>query len=392
MADGTKDKRELPLISVVVPVYNAERFLRATVESILAQTDPNYEVILVNDGSTDGSLALCRELEAEVAARRGIGTAHSSVTEPAAEGACPKGTDEYAESADRPAVVGAQGNPPLLRVIDQENRGVSAARNCGIREARGEYICFVDSDDLVTPGFVTDLRRGMEEAIAQGRRDVQVQIGRREVNEQGELLPDAITPPSEPTWIDPVELVNGMLLYTGDASFCTKLTPRRLLLEYPFEAGALAEDFRLQVRMTDALEGIYSLPQVDYIVLHRAGSLTRRKDIEHFSLVYISIVEAADYVEKELVLRHPELAVPAKRFALYERLDYLLHVPIADMNGDNEFYQGVVAYLRMKENRAAVRGNPYLDRKSRLYLRLLTAAPRLVRRVHRMTMKVRGIS
>ena len=355
MADGTKDKRELPLISVVVPVYNAERFLRATAESILAQTDPNYEIILVNDGSTDGSLALCQELETE-------------------------------------AVAGAQGRSPQFRVIDQENRGVSAARNRGIREARGEYVCFVDSDDLVTPEFVADLRMGMEEALRQGRHDVQVQIGRREVNEQGEPLPDAITPPAEPTWIDPVELVNGMLLYTGDASFCTKLTPRRLLLEYPFEEGALAEDFSLQARMTDALEGIYSLPQVDYVVLHRAGSLTRRKDIEHFSLVYISIVEAADYVERELVPRHPELAVPAKRFALYERLDYLLHVPIPDMNGDNEFYRGVMAYLRTKENRAAVRDNPYLDRKSRIYLRFLTAAPRLVRRMHRMTMKVRGIS
>ena len=354
------------LISVVVPVYNAERFLRATVESILAQTDPDYEVILVNDGSTDGSPALCRELEAEAAARRMAGTV--------------------------PASGAAQADSPLLRVIDQDNRGVSAARNRGIREARGEYVCFVDSDDLVTPSFVSDLREGMEEALRQGRRDVQVQIGRCEIDEAGNPLPDAITPPGEPVWIDPVELTKGMLLYTGDASFCTKLTPRRLLLKYPFEEGALAEDFSLQARMTGALEGIYSLPQVDYTVIHRAGSLTRRRDIEHFSTVYISIVKAADYIEQELAPLYPELSVPAKRFALYERLDYLLHVPIDDMNGSNEFYQDVMAYLRAKENRAAVRDNPYLDRKSRLYLRLLTAAPRTVRRVHRLTMKARGIS
>lgn len=346
------------LISVVVPVYNAEQFLRATAESILAQTDGNYEVILVNDGSRDGSLAVCRELEAKAAGRPDIGS---------------------------------KGAGPLVRVIDQENRGVSAARNRGIREAHGEYVCFVDSDDLVTPDFVADLRRGMQEALAQGRRNVQVQIGRREIDEQGHPLPDAITAPAEPVWMDPVELTRGMLLYTGDASFCTKLTPRRLLLEYPFEEGALAEDFSLQARMTGALEGIYSLPQVDYIVIHRAGSLTRRKDIEHFSMVYVSIVRAADDIERQLVPQYPDLAVPAKRFALYERLDYLLHVPIADMKSENEFYQRVMTYLRTPENREAVRSNPYLDRKSRLYLQLLTAAPRLVRRVHRLTMKIRGI-
>ena len=387
------------LISVIVPVYNAEKFLRATVESILAQTDPDYEVVLVNDGSKDASLALCRELETEAAARRESEAAPSSVTEPAADGAYPegidepaKGIDEPAEGADQPAVGETQGRTPLLRVIDQENRGVSAARNRGIQEARGEYVCFVDSDDFVTPTFVADLRRGMEDALSQGKCNVQVQIGRREIDEQGNPLPDAITAPSEPVWIDPVELVKGMLLYTGDASFCTKLTPRRLLLEYPFEEGALAEDFSLQARMTEALEGIYNLPQVDYLVVHRAGSLTRRKDIEHFSLVYVSIVKAADYIEKELVPAHPEeLAVPAKRFALYERLDYLLHVPIGDMNSSNEFYRDVMAYLRTEENRAAVRENPYLDKKSRIYLKLLTAAPRLVRRVHRLTMKARGI-
>lgn len=336
---------ENSLISVIVPVYNAEHFLRPTVESIEAQTDRNIEIILVNDGSQDGSLAVCRELETE---------------------------------------------DSRIRVIDQENRGVSAARNAGVKAAEGEYISFVDSDDRILPSMIGDLRRGMMEIEAKGYSDVQVQIGRREQDEVGNQLPDAVVPPDEPVLTGPVGFTESLLLYTGDASFCTKLTPRRILLEYPFEEGKLAEDFSLQARLTDILEGIYSLPQVDYLVIHRSGSLTRRKDVRHFSKVYISIVEAADYVEQELVPLHPELEVPAKRFALIERLDYLLHVPIPDMNRDNEFYRDVVRYLQ--QNGEAIRGNPYLSHRERLYLRILSACPRLARKVHLLTMKARGIA
>lgn len=331
-------------ISVIVPVYNAEPFLEATVDSICKQTDPDIEIILVNDGSKDRSLDVCRKLA---------------------------------------------GKDSRIRVLNEPNRGVSAARNAGIRAAEGEYISFVDSDDLVEPSMIADLRSGMEQMKQAGHVAFQVQIGRKEIDEKGNPLPFAVSPPEKPEWIEPVSFIEGLLLYTGDASFCTKLTPKALLLDHPFEEGALAEDFSLQARLTDVLEGIYSLPHVDYIVKHRPGSLTRRKDKNHFSKVYISIVEAADYVERELVPRHEELTVPAKRFALYERLDYLLHVPIDDMTRSNLFYTNVVQYLRT--NRRDIRKNSYLQKKDRLYLFLLSCAPRIVRKVHKLTLDIRGI-
>lgn len=340
-----KRTEDRALISVIVPVYNAEPFLEATVASIRAQTDTCYEIILVDDGSSDRSLELCRRLASE---------------------------------------------DHRIRVISQCNKGVSAARNAGVRAAEGDYISFVDSDDLIKPSMIADLREGMEQIRAAGHTDVQVQIGREEVDENGNRLPDAVVPPEEPVLISPEQFTESLLLYTGDASFCTKLTPKRILESHPFAEGRLAEDFSLQVGLTDVLEGIYSLPQVDYRVIHRSGSLTRRKDVRHFSRVYVSIVEAADAVERELVPGHPKLAVPAERFALIERLDYLLHVPIPDMTGENTFYTGVVQYLR--RSREAVRTNPYLSRRERFYLQILSFAPRFVRRVHLLTMKIRGIA
>ena len=342
---GDKGRKDMQaLISVVVPVYNAEPFLRKTVRCIQEQTDPNYEIILVNDGSTDGSWKICQELEQEDA---------------------------------------------RVRVLTQENQGLSAARNAGVQMARGEYISFVDSDDLIYPDMIANLRNGMDEMRRRGCGNAQVQIGREEIDEEGKLLEAAIVAPEEPTFIPPVLFIQSMLLYTGDASFCTKLTPRQILLEHPFEVGALCEDFSLETHLVDVIDGVYNLPQVGYRVVHRLGSLTRRRNINQFSKAYIAIIEASDYVEETLVPRYPKLQVAARRFGLYERLDYMLHVPIAQMTRKNAFYRNVLQYLR--ENRTAIRENPYLTHRDRTYLTILAAAPVLVRRVHRLSMRLRGI-
>ncbi len=99
----------LPLISVVVPVYNVEKYLRRCFESIVSQTYTNLEIILVDDGSTDGSGTLCDELQ---------------------------------KSDDR------------VLVIHRENGGLSAARNSGMKAANGTFIVFWDSDDWVEPNIL----------------------------------------------------------------------------------------------------------------------------------------------------------------------------------------------------------------------------------------------
>ncbi len=97
-----------PEVSVIVPVYNVEPYLRRCIDSLINQTLQNIEIILVDDGSTDGCGAIC---------------------------------DEYSAQDAR------------IRVVRQENAGLSGARNAGIDRARADYLMFVDSDDWVEPDF-----------------------------------------------------------------------------------------------------------------------------------------------------------------------------------------------------------------------------------------------
>jgi len=102
-----------PLLSVIIPVYNVEKFVEECVLSVFNQNleQKDFEIILVNDGSTDNSLEICRNIEK---------------------------------------------NNENVYVISQQNRGLSGARNTGIKHSRGEYLYFIDSDDFLEPGYLSD--------------------------------------------------------------------------------------------------------------------------------------------------------------------------------------------------------------------------------------------
>ena len=96
-------------ISIIVPVFNVEKYLSKCIESLVKQTYKNIEILLINDGSQDNSLNICKEWEKK---------------------------------------------DGRIKVFSQRNQGLSEARNTGIKNAKGNYICFVDSDDLVLSDFI----------------------------------------------------------------------------------------------------------------------------------------------------------------------------------------------------------------------------------------------
>ncbi len=330
-------EKQQDLISVIIPVYNIKEYLERCVDSVLAQTWKNLEVLLVDDGSDDGTEGLVEEL---------------------------------AERDGR------------IRVFHKENGGSSSARNLGIREAAGRYLGFVDSDDFIEPFMYEKLYRAMRETgmpIAQG--------GRREIDEEGNLLPDICVPPDEREVYGSESFMRELLLHKGDCSFCTKLTDASFFERYRFPEGKLNEDFHVLVQMLSEIEGIVSIPERVYNVFYKSGSNTRTGSAAKFSRVYGDNVDNADMVTEIVRKHYPGLEKTALRFGLYQRLDYMLHVPIEDMKKGNVQYGEIVRYLR--KNRGEIRRNRELVKKEKVYLLLFSVMPVLIRKVHRFLRNVR---
>lgn len=334
-------KKQQDLISIIVPVYNIKKYIGRCVDSILAQTWGNLEVLLVDDGSTDGTGELLDELQ---------------------------------ERDNR------------IRVFHKKNGGSSSARNMGIREAEGKYLGFIDSDDYVEPFMYERLYRAIRETgmpIAQG--------GRREIDEQGNALPDICIPPEKEIIYDSETFLRELLRHKGDCSFCTKLTDKALFAHHKFPEGKLNEDFHLLVRMLPEIEGIVSVPERVYTVFYKSGSNTRMDSAgkfsgEKFSSVYGDCVDNADMVTELVRKRYPGLEKTAMRFGLYQRLEYLLHIPIKDMKKSNRQYREIVRYLR--KNRGEISGNPELTKKQKVYLMLFSFMPVTLRKGHRQLKKI----
>ncbi len=321
---------DTPLITVIVPVYNIKDYLPRCVHSITAQTYRQLEIILVDDGSTDGTGKLC---------------------------------DRLAKEDGR------------IRVYHKENGGSSSARNLALAHARGEYVGFVDSDDYIESDMYELLMRGMQEFHASA-----AQIARDEIDEKGNPLPDICVPPREPVAIEDGKFMEELLMHRGDCSFCTKLIRRELFPAEAFPVGKLNEDFHLLVRMLPRMGSIVSLPKQAYHVFYRIGSNSRKADRETFSQVYADCVENADMVEGIVKRDYPELEEIAFRFGIFQRLEYLLHIPISQMTKDNGTYRGIVSYLRRNWWRAMK--SRILTEKNKAYHTLFAIAPRRLRRLH----------
>ncbi|HCT9613067.1 TPA: glycosyltransferase family 2 protein, partial [Enterococcus faecalis] len=107
----------MKLVSVVIPVYNVEKYVEKCLDSVINQTYQNLEIIIVNDGSTDNSLSVCQKKKL---------------------------------------------SDSRIKLINKENGGLSSARNAGIECAQGEFICFIDSDDWIELDYIEVLLNGME--------------------------------------------------------------------------------------------------------------------------------------------------------------------------------------------------------------------------------------
>ena len=237
---------------------------------------------------------------------------------------------------------------------------------------------FVDSDDYVD----ADMYERLYGAIEKTGMPV-AQVGRDEIDKDGNILPNICEPVATEQVIPAEGFLKELLMHRGDCSFCTKLLRKDLFTIEQFPVGAPNEDFHLLVKMLtreeSAVPGIACIPGQAYHVFYRPDSNTRDKN--RFSRVFADNIDNADMVLALVDKKYPELSEIAFRFGIFQRLDYLLHIPIAQMTGDNAFYRRVVRDLRHGWWRAMK--NPWLTKKNKCYHTLFAIAPKGIRVLHK---------
>ena len=214
------------LISVIIPVYKVEAYLTTCVESVLAQTYQNIEIILVDDGSPDN---------------------------------CPRMCDEFAAKDSH------------IRVIHKENGGLSSARNAGIDTARGEYLAFLDSDDLWTPVFLERLHRAIEETGA----DFSVCLFRRFRGEPPVELPETV-PTISMNQREAFECLFGVRNENMVVA-PNKLYRRQLFAELRYPVGKLHEDEAVIHEVIGAANTVAWVEEEHYHYRESLNSITTAK-------------------------------------------------------------------------------------------------------------------
>lgn len=253
------DIMKQPEVSIVVPVFNVEKYLERCVNSILSQTFKEFEVILVDDGSTDYSGMLC---------------------------------DQYSNRDSR------------VRVIHKTNGGLSDARNVGIDAALGKWILFVDSDDFIEPEMVSTLH-----TLAVNEK---AQIAICGIRNCYEGMSSIQYPKIEQFSCTGTEALR-MTLEGGKipGSICDKLIQRELVVGKYFPRGKIYEDAFYMPELLLSAEKVVVTTQPLYNYWHRRGSITTHP----FTPKKMDVIKAYEYTMEVVRRRCPEL-VPFAEFRL----------------------------------------------------------------------------
>lgn len=230
-----KEQSHNSLVSVIIPVYNVAPYIREALDSVVNQTYRNLEIIIVDDGSTDGSGAIC---------------------------------DEYKTD-------------PRVKVIHQENGGPSLARNVGLDLATGDFITFLDSDDAYHLDFIRLMLGAIEKADI-----VQCQFTRHQLSldSKGEIALAA-----REGFYDRVKALQALFEGIFTVHVYIRLYRKKLWDHIRFPVGYIHEDRYVAYQIFDACNNLYFLNQTLYFRRIRPGSITTtasRKNIVDENLSY----------------------------------------------------------------------------------------------------------
>lgn len=230
---------KFPQISIIIPVYNKQQYVSRCISSLLNQSYKDYELIIVNDGSTDGSRDICMAFENE-----------------------------------------------RIRLYDLDNGGVSRARNYGLDVARGEYVLFVDSDDWVDKDYISHLMRDAE------GRDFDIMIfGLTRVYQNGEKKKVEMPDWTEKEFYQQYMYLQDVLSEGITGFVCNKLIRRSFINQHSVRFDTkirMAEDVNFYLALMENNPTIITSRECGYYYLQAAdNSSFFQKNVDYFSLMNV---------------------------------------------------------------------------------------------------------
>ncbi|WP_283680829.1 glycosyltransferase family 2 protein [Parablautia sp. Marseille-Q6255] len=302
----------MELISVIVPIYNVEKYLERCVNSLLNQRYRNIEVLLVDDGSTDKSGEIC---------------------------------DSFQQVDTR------------VKVFHKKNGGVSDTRNFGIEKATGEYLAFVDSDDYVSSDYLGSLYT----MLTQKNADIAMCSYQKTKSSKIEYN-DNITA-YDTALISNEETLEKMLYRKGIDSYCWgKLYRKTLFDEIRFPVGELFEDVKIMYKVYDKANRIVFNQAKLYFYYQRSGSIVNSE----FSIRKMDQVLASEEVLEFISRKYPELTDAAASKLFIAAVDIFRRIPGKGAYKKEKLY--------LKSIIKKYRTNVWRDNKNKRFTRLIALA------------------
>lgn len=271
------------LVSIIVPIYNAEKYLDSCIQSVLRQTYTNWELILIDDGSTDKSGRIA---------------------------------EEYGFADER------------ITVFHQKNLGVSLARNQGIDEATGNYVVFLDADDELIEDCLAKTVNIAEETNAD------VVAGRSCENQ--ELFQDRII------WTGAEALENSLKDHLFTYSACAKLIRREFIGKTRFTPDIRINEDSYFVFQLLCKQNVFVLTN-DVIYFYRANSESSSRTV--FSEKYFDILKVSDLKYKKIEEQFPQMHDLAKNMLLKARMNVLRILAVRTRNEYRDVEKKLLEYI-----------------------------------------------
>lgn len=336
-------------ISVIIPIYKVEQYLRRCIDSVLGQTHKNLEIILIDDGSPDSCGRIC---------------------------------DEYKRIDDR------------IIVIHKENGGLSDARNAGLDIATGEYIGFVDSDDWIEEYMYELLLSNAK------RYNAQMSVGGVEDNFE---LPEGGYKVTKTTFNGTEQTITKnrteamIKFFKGDFSAWDKLYERKLFDNIRFPKGKIVEDEAVGLLWLDKCDRIVYTNVVCYHYTLRSGSITNQSEYGEFQhqKFYPAMMDWYEHCKnniKYIKEKYPDLLKYAE-IRLYGAVAYLyqciLYTDINDYDCIKKLLKEefVTMYPKIVISKEVPVKNKFID--ALLYVHVITGSEKLYRVIFKLGLKIK---